>query len=121
MNDSFHVIYASNRTDAYHVIWFLISSIFYHHHAVHQVLLLMYIYIYSKAVFVFPGQSTITFIYDFVESFGGPHPGYAVVSGRPQAGKQHSIKQCSQHKHTLYRYTIIHRVYDFNIITVYTK
>ncbi|KAG8015079.1 von Willebrand factor A domain-containing protein 7, partial [Nibea albiflora] len=33
------------------------------------------------------GQSTITFIYDFVESFGGPHPGYAVVSGRPQAGQ----------------------------------
>ena len=35
---------------------------------------------------VFPGQSTITFIYDFVESFSGPHPGYAVLSGRPQAG-----------------------------------
>ncbi|XP_074484873.1 von Willebrand factor A domain-containing protein 7-like [Sebastes fasciatus] len=33
------------------------------------------------------GQSTITFIYDFVESFGGPHPGYAVLSGRPQAGQ----------------------------------
>ncbi|XP_069022000.1 von Willebrand factor A domain-containing protein 7-like [Embiotoca jacksoni] len=33
------------------------------------------------------GQSIITFIYDFVERFGGPHPGYAVVSGRPQAGK----------------------------------
>lgn len=32
------------------------------------------------------GQSTITFIYDFVERFKGPHPGYAVVSGRPQAG-----------------------------------
>lgn len=32
------------------------------------------------------GQSTITFIYDFVESFKGPHPGYAVLSGRPQAG-----------------------------------
>lgn len=35
---------------------------------------------------VFTGQSTITFIYDFVERFKGPHPGYAVVSGRPQAG-----------------------------------
>ncbi|XP_074484871.1 von Willebrand factor A domain-containing protein 7-like isoform X2 [Sebastes fasciatus] len=33
------------------------------------------------------GQSTISFIYDFVESFGGPHPGYAVLSGRPQAGQ----------------------------------
>ncbi|XP_030277503.1 von Willebrand factor A domain-containing protein 7-like isoform X2 [Sparus aurata] len=33
------------------------------------------------------GQSTITFIYDFVESFKGPHPGYAVLSGRPQAGQ----------------------------------
>ncbi|XP_069021931.1 von Willebrand factor A domain-containing protein 7 [Embiotoca jacksoni] len=33
------------------------------------------------------GQSIITFIYDFVESFSGPHPGYAVVSGRPQAGQ----------------------------------
>ncbi|XP_041838691.1 LOW QUALITY PROTEIN: von Willebrand factor A domain-containing protein 7-like [Melanotaenia boesemani] len=33
------------------------------------------------------GQSTITFIYDFVESFGGPHPGYATLSGRPQAGQ----------------------------------
>ncbi|KAK5866386.1 hypothetical protein PBY51_020582 [Eleginops maclovinus] len=33
------------------------------------------------------GQSTITFIYNFVESFKGPHPGYAVLSGRPQAGQ----------------------------------
>ncbi|KAF7216529.1 von Willebrand factor A domain-containing protein 7 [Nothobranchius furzeri] len=33
------------------------------------------------------GQSTITFIYDFVENFTGPHPGYAVLSGRPQAGQ----------------------------------
>ncbi|XP_071359311.1 von Willebrand factor A domain-containing protein 7-like [Trachinotus anak] len=33
------------------------------------------------------GQSTITFIYDFVESFKGPHPGFAVLSGRPQAGQ----------------------------------
>ncbi|XP_053190732.1 von Willebrand factor A domain-containing protein 7-like [Scomber japonicus] len=33
------------------------------------------------------GQSTITFIYDFVESFEGPHPGYAKLSGRPQAGQ----------------------------------
>uniref|UniRef100_UPI0037E8EEE0 von Willebrand factor A domain-containing protein 7-like n=1 Tax=Semicossyphus pulcher TaxID=241346 RepID=UPI0037E8EEE0 len=33
------------------------------------------------------GQSTITFIYDFVERFEGPHPGYAVLSGRPQAGQ----------------------------------
>ncbi|XP_038570271.1 von Willebrand factor A domain-containing protein 7-like [Micropterus salmoides] len=33
------------------------------------------------------GQSTIGFIYDFVESFKGPHPGYAVLSGRPQAGQ----------------------------------
>ncbi|XP_068607288.1 von Willebrand factor A domain-containing protein 7 [Brachionichthys hirsutus] len=33
------------------------------------------------------GQSMITFIYDFVERFGGPHPGYAVLSGRPQAGQ----------------------------------
>ncbi|XP_017272317.1 von Willebrand factor A domain-containing protein 7 isoform X2 [Kryptolebias marmoratus] len=33
------------------------------------------------------GQSTITFIYDFVEKFTGPHPGYAVLSGRPQSGQ----------------------------------
>uniref|UniRef100_UPI0037E8375D von Willebrand factor A domain-containing protein 7-like n=1 Tax=Semicossyphus pulcher TaxID=241346 RepID=UPI0037E8375D len=33
------------------------------------------------------GQSIITFIYDFVERFEGPHPGYAVLSGRPQAGQ----------------------------------
>lgn len=33
------------------------------------------------------GQSTINFIYDFVESFGGPHPGYAVLTGRPQEGQ----------------------------------
>uniref|UniRef100_A0A8C9Y1V7 von Willebrand factor A domain containing 11 n=1 Tax=Sander lucioperca TaxID=283035 RepID=A0A8C9Y1V7_SANLU len=39
------------------------------------------------------GQSTITFIYEFVERFGGPHPGYAVLSGRPQAGTLHAIKQ----------------------------
>ncbi|XP_051559968.1 von Willebrand factor A domain-containing protein 7-like isoform X2 [Myxocyprinus asiaticus] len=32
------------------------------------------------------GQSAITFIYDFVEEFKGPHPGYAVIDGRPQAG-----------------------------------
>ncbi|KAM7010246.1 von Willebrand factor A domain-containing protein 7-like [Tautogolabrus adspersus] len=37
------------------------------------------------------GQSTITFIYDFVESFKGPHPGYAVLSGRPQAGQPASL------------------------------
>ncbi|XP_057699949.1 von Willebrand factor A domain-containing protein 7 [Corythoichthys intestinalis] len=33
------------------------------------------------------GQSIITFIYDFVENFKGPHPGYAVLSGLPQAGQ----------------------------------
>ncbi|XP_056228230.1 von Willebrand factor A domain-containing protein 7-like [Seriola aureovittata] len=33
------------------------------------------------------GQSTIMFIYNFVESFKGPHPGFAVLSGRPQAGQ----------------------------------
>ncbi|KAM4603595.1 von Willebrand factor A domain-containing protein 7 [Polymixia lowei] len=33
------------------------------------------------------GQSTITFIYDFVEAFQGPHPGYAVINGCPQAGQ----------------------------------
>ncbi|XP_067297300.1 von Willebrand factor A domain-containing protein 7 [Pseudorasbora parva] len=32
------------------------------------------------------GQSSITFIYDFVEEFKGPHPGYAVIDGRPSAG-----------------------------------
>ncbi|XP_065121412.1 von Willebrand factor A domain-containing protein 7-like [Paramisgurnus dabryanus] len=32
------------------------------------------------------GQSTITFIYDFVEEFKGPHPGYAVIDERPLAG-----------------------------------
>ena len=58
-----------------------------------QVLLLLFVCIYSKSVLVLPGQSTITFIYDFVESFKGPHPGYAVLSGRPQAGTLHTIKQ----------------------------
>ncbi|XP_030207769.1 von Willebrand factor A domain-containing protein 7 [Gadus morhua] len=33
------------------------------------------------------GQNTITFIYDFVVPFGGPHPGYAPIAGRPQAGR----------------------------------
>ncbi|KAG7214483.1 hypothetical protein INR49_022995 [Caranx melampygus] len=37
------------------------------------------------------GQSTITFIYDFVESFKGPHSGFAVISGRPQAGQPASL------------------------------
>ncbi|XP_069021932.1 von Willebrand factor A domain-containing protein 7-like [Embiotoca jacksoni] len=32
------------------------------------------------------GQSIITFIYDFVESFSGSHTGYAILRGRPQAG-----------------------------------
>lgn len=39
-----------------------------------------------QTAFVFAGQSTITFIYDFVERFEGPHPGYAVVTGRLPAG-----------------------------------
>lgn len=34
----------------------------------------------------------ITFIYDFVERFEGPHPGYALLSGRPQSGILHAIK-----------------------------
>ncbi|XP_060950440.1 von Willebrand factor A domain-containing protein 7 [Limanda limanda] len=33
------------------------------------------------------GQSIITFIYNFVEKFEGPHPGYALLSGRPKAGQ----------------------------------
>ncbi|KAF3687217.1 von Willebrand factor A domain-containing protein 7 Protein G7c Precursor [Channa argus] len=37
------------------------------------------------------GQSIITFIYDFVLHFGGPHPGYAVLTGRPQAGQPASL------------------------------
>ncbi|KAF7710209.1 von Willebrand factor A domain-containing protein 7 [Silurus meridionalis] len=32
------------------------------------------------------GQSAITFIYNFVEEFGGPHPGFATLDGRPQNG-----------------------------------
>ncbi|KAK9981266.1 hypothetical protein ABG768_000819 [Culter alburnus] len=32
------------------------------------------------------GQSAITFIYNFVEEFKGPHPGYAVIDGRLLAG-----------------------------------
>ncbi|XP_072533297.1 von Willebrand factor A domain-containing protein 7-like [Salminus brasiliensis] len=32
------------------------------------------------------GQSAITFIYNFVEEFIGPHPGYAAIEGRPQTG-----------------------------------
>ncbi|KAM9314784.1 von Willebrand factor A domain-containing protein 7-like [Pholidichthys leucotaenia] len=37
------------------------------------------------------GQSTITFIYNFVERFSGPHPGYAALSGRPHAGQPVSL------------------------------
>lgn len=37
------------------------------------------------------GQSTITFIYDFVESFKGSHPGYAILSGRPQADQSATL------------------------------
>ncbi|KAM9314422.1 LOW QUALITY PROTEIN: von Willebrand factor A domain-containing protein 7-like [Pholidichthys leucotaenia] len=37
------------------------------------------------------GQSTITFIYNFVERFSGPHPGYAALSGRPHAGQPASL------------------------------
>ncbi|KAG7265558.1 hypothetical protein CRUP_005090, partial [Coryphaenoides rupestris] len=33
------------------------------------------------------GQSTITYVYDFVASYGGPHPGYAPITGRPPAGQ----------------------------------
>lgn len=32
------------------------------------------------------GQSAITFIYDFVEEFKGPHPGFAAIDGRPSTG-----------------------------------
>ncbi|XP_059410430.1 von Willebrand factor A domain-containing protein 7-like [Carassius carassius] len=32
------------------------------------------------------GQSAITFIYDFVEEFKGPHPGFAAIDGRPKSG-----------------------------------
>ncbi|KAB5581480.1 hypothetical protein PHYPO_G00176230 [Pangasianodon hypophthalmus] len=32
------------------------------------------------------GQSAITLIYNFVEEFGGPHPGFAIIDGRPQKG-----------------------------------
>lgn len=39
-----------------------------------------------SAFVLYPGQSMITFIYDFVERFEGPHPGYAVISGRPLSG-----------------------------------
>ncbi|XP_026158595.1 von Willebrand factor A domain-containing protein 7 isoform X2 [Mastacembelus armatus] len=37
------------------------------------------------------GQSVITFIYNFVKPFEGPHPGYAVLSGRPPAGQPASL------------------------------
>ncbi|KAM4595726.1 von Willebrand factor A domain-containing protein 7 [Fundulus diaphanus] len=37
------------------------------------------------------GQSIITFIYDFVEKFTGPHSGYATLSGRPQAGQATTV------------------------------
>lgn len=47
---------------------------------------------------MFPGQSMITFIYDFVERFGGPHPGYAVLSGRPQEGTTYATLKL----HTVY-------------------
>ncbi|XP_066563742.1 hemicentin-1 [Amia ocellicauda] len=32
------------------------------------------------------GQSIISFLYDFVTPFGGAHPGYATIEGRPLAG-----------------------------------
>lgn len=40
----------------------------------------------TKFVFFFLGQSAITFIYNFVEDFGGPHAGFAIIDGRPQKG-----------------------------------
>lgn len=43
-------------------------------------------YLTFQTAIVLTGQSTITFIYDFVERFEGPHPGYAVITGRPPAG-----------------------------------
>ncbi|XP_022595629.1 von Willebrand factor A domain-containing protein 7-like [Seriola dumerili] len=43
-----------------------------------------HIYVFTDSM---QSQSTITFIYNFVESFKGPHPGFAVLSGRPQAGQ----------------------------------
>lgn len=53
--------------------------------------LLLWVYTHCASSFVFPGQSMISFIYDFVERFEGPHPGYAVLSGRPQSGILHAI------------------------------
>uniref|UniRef100_A0A8C9R7E5 von Willebrand factor A domain containing 11 n=1 Tax=Scleropages formosus TaxID=113540 RepID=A0A8C9R7E5_SCLFO len=32
------------------------------------------------------GQSSTAFLYDFVEPFEGPHPGYMVIESRPRAG-----------------------------------
>jgi hypothetical protein len=53
----------------------------------------------QASVCLSPGQSTIAFIYDFVETFEGPHPGYALISGRPQAGKtlQHHLNHHHYH------------------------
>ncbi|KPP58056.1 von Willebrand factor A domain-containing protein 7-like [Scleropages formosus] len=33
------------------------------------------------------GQSSTAFLYDFVEPFEGPHPGYMVIESRPRAGR----------------------------------
>uniref|UniRef100_A0A4W5RGT8 Uncharacterized protein n=1 Tax=Hucho hucho TaxID=62062 RepID=A0A4W5RGT8_9TELE len=41
---------------------------------------------YTLKVTVCLPVSDIAFIYDFVETFEGPHPGFALISGRPQAG-----------------------------------
>ncbi|TSK22567.1 von Willebrand factor A domain-containing protein 7 [Bagarius yarrelli] len=32
------------------------------------------------------GQSSISFVYNFVEEFGGPHKGFAIIDGLPQKG-----------------------------------
>lgn len=53
--------------------------------------LVVCICIYCQSVNVFPGQSAITFIYNFVERFEGPHPGFAVLTGRPQEGTLYAI------------------------------
>ncbi|KAL4640631.1 von Willebrand factor A domain-containing protein 7-like [Arapaima gigas] len=34
------------------------------------------------------GQSSTAFMYDFVEAFGGPHPGFVVIESRPQAERE---------------------------------
>ncbi|XP_078060794.1 von Willebrand factor A domain-containing protein 7-like [Mustelus asterias] len=38
------------------------------------------------------GQSVVDFMYDFIEPIKGPHPGFAVLPGRPMAGMESAME-----------------------------